>query len=167
MEKALLVIDMQNVCVGEKHAVYFKYDNDALIKEVNTAIDNNKNNLVIYIKNVMKKNLFNKLAPFQAYEGTEEIELVKNLQIVSNYIYTKYKGDAFTNPKLNEFLKEHNVKSVEIVGVDGGGCVALTAIGAINEGYRVIINETAIGTMFEKNKNKYFNKLKKLGAEFV
>ena len=147
MKKALLVIDMQNVCVGEKHAAYFKYDNDVLIKEVNKVIDANKNNLVIYIKNVMKKNIFNKLAPFQAYEGTEE--------------------NAFTNLELNEFLKEHNVESLEIVGVDGGGCVALTALGAKKYGYRVIINEKAIGTMFERNKNKYFNKLKEIGAEFV
>ena len=115
----------------------------------------------------MKKNIFNKLAPFQAYEGTEEIELVKNLHIVSNHMYTKYKGNAFTNLELNEFLKEHNVESLEIVGVDGGGCVALTALGAKKYGYRVIINEKAIGTMFERNKNKYFNKLKEIGAEFV
>ena len=26
MKKALLVIDMQNVCVGERHAKYFKYN---------------------------------------------------------------------------------------------------------------------------------------------
>ncbi len=31
VKKALLVIDMQNVCVGKNHATYFKYDN-ALLK---------------------------------------------------------------------------------------------------------------------------------------
>ena len=90
MKKALLVIDMQNVCVGEKHATYFKYDNDVLIQAVNKVIDENRDNLVIYIKNVMKKNLINKLAPFQAYEGSEEVELVSNLCIASNYVFTKY-----------------------------------------------------------------------------
>lgn len=40
--KALLVIDMQNVCVGEKHAEYFKYDNEKLIDSVNVAINNNR-----------------------------------------------------------------------------------------------------------------------------
>ena len=49
MKKALLVIDMQNVCVGEKHASYFKYDNKKLLREVNKAIDANENNLDLVI----------------------------------------------------------------------------------------------------------------------
>lgn len=167
MKKALLVIDMQNVCVGEKHATYFKYDNEILIRTVNEVIDANKGNLVIYIKNVMKKNLINKLAPFQAYEGTEEVELVSNLHVTSNYVFTKYEGNAFTNHKLNDLLKEHNIECVEVVGVDGGGCVALTALGAIKEGYSVIVNESAIGTMFNKNKEKYFKKLREADAKFI
>lgn len=167
MKKALLVIDMQNVCVGERHATYFKYDNATLIQEVNKAIGANEHNLVIYIRNVMKRNLINKFAPFQAYEGTEEVEFVNSLCIVSDYVFTKYKGNAFTNPSLDDLLKEHEIKCVEVVGVDGGGCVALTALGAIKEGYKVIVNENAIGTMFVKNKNKYFKQLKDLGAEFI
>lgn len=167
MKKALLVIDMQNVCVGEKHASYFKYDNRGLIQEVNKVIDTNEENLVVYIKNVMKKNLLNKFAPFHAYEGTEEIELVKNLHIVSNNVYTKYEGNAFSNPALNTLLREHNIECVEVVGVDGGGCVALTALGAMKEGYKVIVNEMAIGTMFDKNKDKYFKKLRESGAVFI
>ena len=115
----------------------------------------------------MKKNLINKLAPFQAYEGTEEVELVSNLHVTSNYVFTKYEGNAFTNHKLNDLLKEHNIECVEVVGVDGGGCVALTALGAIKEGYSVIVNESAIGTMFNKNKEKYFKKLRVADAKFI
>lgn len=167
VKKALLVIDMQNVCVGEKHAAYFKYNNEILIQAVNEVIDANENNMVIYIKNVMKKKFINRFAPFQVYEGTEEVELVNNLRIASNYVFTKNKGNAFTNPKLNDFLKERNIEWVEVVGVDGGGCVALTALGAIKEGYNVIVNESAIGTMFDKNKEKYFKKLQKSDVKFV
>ena len=50
MKKALLVIDMQNVCVGEKHAAYFKYNNRELIRKVNKIIDANEKNLVVYIQ---------------------------------------------------------------------------------------------------------------------
>ena len=166
MKKALLVIDMQNVCVGEEHDTYFKYDNETLIKSVNEVIDSYESEMVVYIKNVMKKNIINKLAPFQAYEGTKEVELVGGLNVVSEYIFTKYEGNAFSNPKLGDFLKEQNIESVEVVGVDGGGCVALTALGALKEGYKVIVNESAIGTMFEKKKEKYFEKLRKKGAVF-
>lgn len=167
MKKALLVIDMQNVCVGKNHATYFKYNNTELVEAVNKVIDSNKENIVIYIKNVMKKNLLNKFAPFHAYEGTEDVKLVNNLQIVSENIFTKYEGNAFSNSGLNEFLKKSDIECVEVVGVDGGACVALTALGAIKEGYKVIVNENAIGTMFVKAKNKYFRKLKDAGAEFI
>lgn len=61
MKKALLVIDMQNVCVGEKHAAYFKYNNRELIRKVNKIIDANEKNLVVYIQNVMKRNFVNNL----------------------------------------------------------------------------------------------------------
>ena len=113
---------MQNVCVGEKHAAYFKYDNEILIQAVNKVIEANKDNPVIYIKNIMKKNLINKFAPFQAYEGTEEVELVSGLHIVSDYIFTKYEGNAFSNSKLNEFLKEHLVECVEVVEIGRASC---------------------------------------------
>lgn len=167
MKKALLVIDMQNVCVGENHATFFKYNNVDLIQAVNRVIDANKDNIVIYIKNVMRKNLLNKFAPFHAYEGTEEVELVGNLQMVSENIYTKYEGNAFTNSALKEFLKKSDIEYVEVIGVDGGGCVALTALGAMKEGYKVIVNENAIGTMFARKRDKYYKKLKDAGAEFI
>lgn len=167
MKKALLVIDMQNVCVGDNHASYFSYNNTELVEAVNGVIDANKDNMVIYIKNIMKKNFINKFAPFHAYEGTEDAELVKNLQIVSDNIFTKYVGNAFSNSALNEFLKKSDIECVEVIGVDGGGCVALTALGAMKAGYKVIVNEKAIGTMFVKAKNKYFKQLRNAGAEFV
>lgn len=167
MKKALLVIDMQNVCVGEGHAAYFKYDNQALIGKVNQVIDGNEDNMVIYIKNVMKKNLLNRFAPFQAYEGTKEVEFVDKLHIVSDKVFVKYKGDAFSNPELDTFLKGHEIQCIEVIGVDGGGCVALTALGAVRHGYKVIVNEPAIGTMFDKKRDRYFEKLRKEGAEFV
>lgn len=164
MKKALLVIDMQNFCVGVNHSDYFNYDNDDLINSVNQVIAHNNGNLVIYIQNILRQDEENPFAPFEAYEGTKEVELVEGLLIVSDYVFKKYTGDAFTNPELDAFLKERAIECVEIIGVDGGGCVPLTALGAIKAGYKVIVNETAIGTKFVKNQNKQFKRLKKLGA---
>lgn len=165
--KALLVIDMQEVCVGENHSNFFRYDNDNLLNSVNAVIDDNKNNLVVYIRNIMKRNFLNKFAPFQAYEGTNEVELVSGLNVVSDYVFDKYTGDAFSNKGLLGFLKQQAVDEIEVVGVDGGGCVALTALGAVKNGFRVTVNTKAVGTMFDKNKEKYFRKLKEQGARFV
>lgn len=167
MSKAVFDMDMQNICVGDAHEKFFKYDNQKLIAAVNKVIKDNEENSIFYILNIMKDNFINRLAPFKAFEGSENVELVNSLEVVSNYIFKKYKGDAFTNPKLKEKLDELSIDEIEIVGIDGGGCVALTALGAIKEGYKVTINTNAIGTMFHKRANKYNEKLKQLGAKFI
>ena len=166
MKKALLVIDMQEVTVGRNHADFFKYDNE-LIDRVNTVISSSDAAVVVYIKNLMKNNLINKLAPVKVFDNSPEAELAKDLLILSDYIFSKYSGDAFSNPEFSEFLKNNGIDTVELIGVDGGGCVALTALGACENNYKVILNTLAIGTMFDAKKDKYFNKLKMLGAEFV
>ena len=38
MAKTLLVIDMQNICVGKNNAKIFNYDKDKLITEINKKI---------------------------------------------------------------------------------------------------------------------------------
>lgn len=164
--KALLVIDMQEVTVGKNHAKFFQYDN-ALLPTVNQVIEENKDGTVVYIRNIMKRNLFNKFAPFQAYEGSKEIELVPELHMVSDHIFNKFKSDAFSNKQLLEFLKVNKINKVEVIGVDGGGCVSLTALGALQNGYEVIVNTKAIGTVMKTKRDFYFKKLETLGAEFI
>ena len=164
MSKALLVIDMQEACVGKNHAEFFKYDSD-IINKVNEEIKASEN--VVYIRNLMKKNLINKLAPVQIFDGDKSAELAEDLIRKGEAVFDKYKGDAFSNPQLPEYLQKNNIDTVEVVGVDGGGCVALTALGAIENGFKVIVNTKAIGTMFEKKKDKYFQMLEKKGATFI
>ena len=112
MAKAVIVVDMQNICVGDAHAKFFKYNNKELIAAVNKVIKDNEGNSIFYILNIMKVNLINRLAPFKAFEGSENVELVNSLEVVSNYIFKKYKGDAFTNPKLKEKLDELSIDEI-------------------------------------------------------
>ena len=169
MSDALLVIDMQEAYVGEHRFPYLKYSMPDLLTTVNGVIDAyaDEKRLIVYIRNVMERSLLSRLSPFKVYEDTLESKLVEGLHVASNHVFVKHAGDAFSNPQLHAFLKENNVDSVKIVGVDGGGCVALTALGAIENGYHVVVNERAIGTTFERSKAKYFKKLRKLGAEFI
>ena len=167
MKKALLVMDLENVYVGEEHAPYFQYETHTLLKEANKAIEANKDNLIIYIRNLMEKNQENASAPFHAYEGTRDVEFVRELHIVSDHIFVKYESDAFSNPALFQLLKSQEIQCLELIGIDGGGCVAKTALRAIKEGYEVLLNEKAIGTMFQEEKEKYWIELAKAGARFV
>lgn len=97
--------------------------------------------MVVYVRNVTKRSLIKRLALFKVYEGTPESELVEGLHVVSDHVFVKYVGDVLSNPELRVFLKQNGVESVEIVGVDGGGCVALTALGAIENGYHVVVDD--------------------------
>lgn len=167
MKKALLVIDVQEVFVGESHNKLFDYD-DSLVSRINGIIDENRDGLVVYIYNCMKRNFINKIAPYHVYENTPEAEPPKALDIASEHKFVKYVGNAFSNPDLDRFLKENGVYTVEVIGIDGGGCVPLTALGAIEKGYKVIVNDKGIGTLksYMGKKKKYDEKLKRLGAEF-
>lgn len=62
------------------------------------------------------------------------------------------------------FLKKESVDEIEMVGVDGGGCVALTALGACEAGFKVRLNTSAIGTVFTK-RDRYYEKLRSQGAQ--
>ena len=161
MNKVLLVIDMQEVCVGEEHAKQFKYDK-SIVAKVNEVIAANEN--IVYVRNLMKKNFINLFASVKVFDGEKEAELAKNLLKKGSVVFSKYKGDAFSNPQLLDYLRRNKFDTVEVVGVDGGGCVALTALGALDNGFRVIVNTKAIGTMFTRKRDSYYKQLEKRGA---
>lgn len=167
MRKILLVIDMQNEFVGVNRSPFHKYDTIKLISAVNDCIRQYDSHDIIYITQIMKRNLINSLAPFKVFDGTENAELAKEIEVVSDQIFKKYKGDAFSNEALDRKLKELGANEVEVVGIDGGGCVALTALGAIRHGYRVTMNTKAIGTLLVKRADRLNRKLKAMGAEFI
>ena len=85
--KALLVIDMQEACVGKNHAEFFKYD-DSLLARVNSIIKNHET--VIYIRNLMKNNFINKLAPVRVFDGTKDAELAEDLEKKGNLVFDKF-----------------------------------------------------------------------------
>jgi nicotinamidase-related amidase len=167
MGRALLVIDMQNICVGKNHAKFFKYDKDMIVSAVNKRIAEYESENVLYICMVMKNNFINKFAPVKAFSGSYEAQIAEDVNVVSNNIIMKYKGDAFSNTELKKTLTEKNITEIECVGLDGGGCVSLTAFGALKNNYKVFINESAIDTMFVKKAKKYKKKLISQGVEFI
>ena len=165
MSKALFVIDMQEATVGENHAPMFHYDEN-IVSSVNGIIESTDADCIIYIRNLMKNNFLNKLAPVKCFDGTEASKLVEGLTVIGDNIYSKYEGNAFSNKDLCSLLEKQGIDEIEMVGVDGGGCVALTALGAIKFGYKVRLITKSIGTVFEKKQQRYFMKLQDMGAIF-
>jgi len=87
-----------------------------------------------------------------------ELEPQKN-----DYIVTKNAYDAFTNPKLNRFLKKKKIKYVAVAGVFGDGCVESTIQGGFSAGYNFIILKDLIETTDVKIRQR----LQKLLKEYA
>jgi len=60
--------------------------------------------------------------------------------------FTKSRGDAFSNPSLDAWLRENQVNHVVVTGIDAFYCVDDTIHGALNRGYKVTAVMDAIST---------------------
>lgn len=166
--RALLVIDLQEIYVGkERNQKIFNYPVKEMMAHINERIQEFDSDKVFYIQNVFPDRWLYKVLPIAAVKGSVEAELADELLVVSNEVYFKNKGDAFTNTELSKRLKAMNIEEVEVIGVDGGGCVSLTALGAIQNGFKVVMNAKCIGTTFQKKADKFKIKLLKQGAVFI
>ncbi len=75
-------------------------------------------------------------------------------------IITKNTYDAFTNAKLDKFLKRKNIQYVLVAGVFGDGCVMSTIQGGFSKGYNFIILKDLIETTDLKKRQKIQKLLK-------
>ncbi len=167
MKTALLVIDMQRILVGKNHAKLFKYNNAELLEQVNRHISEYPSSCVFYIRKLMKKNLLSRLSPVSAFDGDPMTELADELNVVSNNIFKKYAGDSFTNPELLTALRSAGIDAIDIIGVDGCGCVPMTAEGAIRNGFSVRVLSDAVATMSPPRAAKQRSRVARLGVEYI
>jgi len=164
IKKALLVIDIQEDATGKTARQPYK-KSQALVNNVNLVIESSekKGITVIYIKHEINSNFLNKIIMRNRFiKGTHGSEIDSRIKIVNNYIYSKDKGNAFSNSKLDSFLKQNDINEVFIVGLDATACVYRTSIGAIEKGYKAIVLKDAIVTSnmgrLPKILEKYENK---------
>jgi nicotinamidase-related amidase len=150
-QKAVFVIDIQEDYTGTTAKPPFPYkDSEKLIASVNTIIEtaSRKNIAVVYIRQELDgfvgRMLSNLSAGGTAIKGNPGTEIDKRVNLVSSNVFPKPRSDAFPNPKLEEFLIEHHVNELYLVGLDAAGCVHNTAQGALNRGYTVNIITDAI-----------------------
>jgi len=171
MRKALLVIDAQEDFIGEqRNKNKFNYDDvDELVKNINDKIRTYEQNMdeVIYIANVLPNNLFNKKIFRYGIAGSKGVKFDKRIKIVSENYFEKQVGNAFKNNNLVKFVKDNEISDVELVGVDGVGCVFRTAKGAIEIGLKVTIVSDSVGTVNPEKFIKMSMKLKSFGVAYI
>ena len=136
---ALVVIDLQNDIT--KH---YK----EIIETVNAAIDwAVKNDLwVIYFQH---NNLSAGTRTFKP--GTHGAELVPELKIVSEHIFTKVKSSALTCEDFAAFIAAHGITEFYIAGADAAACIKSTCFNLRKNGYTVHVLSDCI-TSYDKKK---------------
>lgn len=136
---ALIVIDLQNDITKNYKEI---------IEKVNTAIDwaVKKNLWVIYIQH---NNLSAGTRTFEP--GTRGAELVPEMNVVSEHIFTKTKSNALTSEAFTAFLQEHGITDFYIAGADAAACIKSTCYNMAKKGYTVHVLSDCI-TSYDKKK---------------
>lgn len=136
---ALVVIDLQNDITKNYREI---------IETVNEAIDwaVEKEMYVVYIQH---NNLSAGTRTFKP--GTRGAELVSELKVVSNHIFTKSKSNALTSEAFAAFIREHGITEFYIAGADAAACIKSTCFNMAKSGYTVHVLSDCI-TSYDKKK---------------
>lgn len=137
--KALVVIDIQNDITKN-----YKEIIDNINKAIGWAVG--KGIRVVYIKH---NNLSAGTRTFKP--DTPGAELVPEMEIVSDNIFTKNKGNALTSEEFAAFIENNGISDFYIAGADATACVKSTCFNMRKAGYDVNVLSDCI-TSYNKNK---------------
>jgi len=144
------------------------YENEAneMVVNINQLIGNTDPQKVIYIQ-ATGKVLSISFRGIKALPMTTAPDLDTNLLIVSNNLFIKTEGDAFSVADLRDFLEENDVEEIIIVGLLAEKCVYDSAIGGKERGYDIYIVPEAITSKSIQKKEKTLAKMTKKGVEVL
>ncbi|MDL2238011.1 cysteine hydrolase [Christensenellaceae bacterium OttesenSCG-928-K19] len=138
-KKALVVIDIQNDITKN-----YKEIIDNINKSIDWAVKNDIH--VVYIRH---ENLSAGTRTFKP--NTPGAELVPDMKIVSENIFTKYKGNALTSEGFADFIRENEIGDFYIAGADAVACVKSTCFNMRKADYGVTVLSDCI-TSYDKRK---------------
>jgi Amidases related to nicotinamidase len=138
-KKVLVIIDIQNDITKN-----YKEIIDNLNKSIDWAV---KNDIpVVYIRH---ENLSDGTRTFKP--NTRGAELVPDLKIVSNNIFTKYKGNALSSEEFANFINKNEICEFYLTGADAVACVKSTCFNLCKATYKVNVISDCI-TSYDKKK---------------
>lgn len=138
-KKALVIIDIQNDITKNYKDV---------IGNINKAIDWAVNNdiHVIYIRH---ENLSAGTRTFKP--DTSGSELASDLKIVSENVFTKFKGNTLSSEEFTDFISKNEISDFYITGADAVACVKSTCYNLCKANYGVHVLSDCI-TSYDKRK---------------
>ena len=139
MKKALVIIDIQNDITKN-----YKDIIDNINKSIDWAVDNDIH--VVYIRH---ENLSDGTRTFKP--NTRGAELVSDLKIVSNNVFTNYKGNALSSEEFADFINKNEICELYLTGADAVACVKSTCFNLCKANYKVNVISDCI-TSYDKKK---------------
>ncbi len=138
-QKALVIIDIQNDITKNYKDV---------IGSINRAIDWAVEHTIhmVYIRH---ENLSAGTRTFKP--GTRGAELVSDMKIVSENVFTKTKGNALTSEAFADFISRNKIRDFYIAGADAVACVKSTCYNLCRENYGVTVLTDCV-TSYDKRK---------------
>lgn len=137
--KALVVIDIQNDITKN-----YKDIIDGINKAIDWAASNDIH--VVYIRH---ENLSAGTRTFKP--NTRGAELVPDMKIVSENVFTKSKGNALTSEEFADFINKNEIGEFFLTGADAVACVKSTCFNMCKAGYKVNVISDCI-TSYDKRK---------------
>ena len=137
--KALVIIDIQNDITKNYKEIIGNIN-----QAINWAVAHDIH--VIYIRH---ENLSDGTRTFKP--NTRGAELVTDMKIVSDHVFTKSKGNALTSDAFAAYVGKHEIGEVYIAGADAVACVKATCYNLRQAGYRVHVLSDCI-TSYDKRK---------------
>ena len=137
--KALVVIDIQNDITKNYREVI-----DNINKAVQWAVDHD-----FYVVYIRHENLSAGTRTFKP--NTRGSELVPDLKIVSENVFTKYKGNALTSEEFAGFIKDNGITDFYLAGADAVACVKSTCYNLLKADHIVTVLSDCI-TSYDKRK---------------
>ncbi|MGC4117810.1 MAG: isochorismatase family cysteine hydrolase [Myxococcales bacterium] len=166
---AYVVIDLQEDFTGPQ-ALRPYQDAERVIAAANAVLARAREEgaTVVYVENVVENGLKRMLMGGVNAPGAPGTRTDRRiLQVAGGRTFPKGRGDAFSNPDLEAFLRERQIDHVVLMGLDAAHCVNATAGGALRRGYRVTMVTDAITTTGGKSVAELAEGWRKSGAEVV
>ena len=150
--KTLVVIDLQND-ITKNYKEIVGTTNQA----IDWAVAND-----MYVVYIQHNNLSAGTRNFKP--GTRGAELVSELRIVSDNIFTKTKSNALTSEGFTAFIQKHNITDFIIAGADATACIKSTCYNMTKAGYNVCVLSDCITSYDKKKLNEMLEYYEKKGC---
>jgi nicotinamidase-related amidase len=161
-ESYLVIIDVQ-----EQFYARIKQDSavKSMVEAINSVVSIFPPEQVIYIKATGKALSLSRKG-FQV-DTLPAPALDSNLRIVSENIFTKLAGDAFSSSEFNQFIDQHRAMNFILVGLLAEKCVSATANGGLEKGYKIWLMPEGILGKSAKSKATVIKELSDKGIGII